>query len=526
MPALHRMSIAAILTVSLFGGCADPNEWQEPFTAFNGRAYSDGGTLGIELRDSRGKILICCVSQDGFDDTVPGDTLFLDGWHASEESARLPRNQAEVDFIKRALRSAAGRAYSDLQISDAIQSGTIPHLDEENWDAKFALTILRRINSRSSVETWDPANGEFPPKWWAEYDRDRQERIAKQRHELEVHQQFLALYPPEARDALDGQSGMVTVMPGVDEGSITDDEEHLACARIVAESFGNPIDLAATTCRAFALLDGSWTGLDECELIAIAAAHTVSGDDFAQAVSQLDGDDSANFGIARALFSLGFDRKLSDEDWINVVPRFAEEVLNDNRLMKGDAVVESLARRRFPEGDRTLLRIARGEVGAAIPPPNDGGWDKDEPSLPSLAWLKLSERGNATHQDEVEKQLDGVARDADRVALEAALALMGQTERLSAEHFKTFSYPVGLAAVRAVEKSPDRVAVGLLFSAGLDHPYAAVANEAILAAQRITGRRWITESTRHQPRNFKEKAKAWWEENSEDYTPSKPSAVE
>ena len=154
------------------------------------RAYGDGGTLGLLLRRPDEPELLVCVSQDAFETAVPHNTLFLGAWHPSDGSARLPKDDAEVERVVSLLREATAESFSAEEIDAVLDRG---HWPEDRWErdaAASALTVLKRLRAKDSHDVYDPPGGE-PPAWYAAYDEDRQRRLAKARREAEIDRQFL-----------------------------------------------------------------------------------------------------------------------------------------------------------------------------------------------------------------------------------------------------------------------------------------------------------------------------------------------
>lgn len=347
------------LTAALFaaiGACAnDAVTWQPPFTADESRAYGDGGTLGIGLRDRVGAELIVCISQDAFESPIPHSTLFVDAWHPDYASARLPQNGSEVELVRSGLRSAAREAYSDSEIDAVLTEGKWPERDRVDGDASAALSGLRRLRRRSELTTYNAKA--TPPGWWADYERERQARLAEELREKELDQRLASFFPRPARVALDGAAGWTELSCGIDDWDL---EERLLWelrAKIVAASFDDPSKLAESSCRALSLLGGHWYASYARDEVVILALRSVSVPDFVAAAQRLKEQSDAVPGVARALFAIGFAEKLSDEDWVSLVPHYAERVLAEFDMRYPQAITDALKKRQLPESLAALERI-------------------------------------------------------------------------------------------------------------------------------------------------------------------------
>ncbi len=162
-------------------------------------------------------------------------------------------------------------------------------------------------------------------------------------------------------------------------------------------------------------------------------------------------------------------------------------------------VVESLEKARTP-GSLVLLkevwRNPTSEKSATSP---------GEPTPRLWAALALATAGELELLADIKAEapkLDG----PDRLAAELALAWLGEAVALRPEHFKNESYALGYAAIRLVEKRGGSQGLDMLVSAGLEHPWALVKDEAELAVERIVGKTWPEDGRR-------EAIREWWKKD-------------
>ncbi|MDC0936253.1 hypothetical protein OAS39_08185 [Pirellulales bacterium] len=368
--------------------------FQPPIAIVDAVEFQVGGTTYVQLKDSQGKLLRFCVSENGFAETIPGNTLFLDASHPDDLDARLPVSEEEVAVVIGSLRKA---------LHSAI---------------------------------------------------------------------------PEANRV------------------------------------GDPKILAVATCRALGILRDSWNSSTTRDQIAIQAMLTVSADDFANALPELADDQSGLLGAGRFFFYFDCGSKFNASAWeewaLPITRALLDHGVDDNKSM----VVLWLSFSRHAKAGDIVRRIARGEFGVEPDPKEQWG---DEPGIKATAYLGLATRGDNSVREDIEQALSGESTKPDRAAMELALATLGSPEYLRKEHFELDSHIIGMGALRAIERFDGHHGMDMSMAAGLEHNYAAISNEAIVAAQRITGQKWIPEGSRFQPRKYADDAQAWWVENGQAF---------
>jgi len=505
-------------------------QFTTPINIVETAAYGDGGTLYVRLVDAKDNEIVLCVSQNGFEGKVPHDTLFLDASHTYRQDARLPASKEEAAAVLNALTAAVKAAYPELQLAtlenggDALEQfwhaefskeGT-KHRSIEAWNAMIALGALRRLKNRSSVAI--KGLEATTPDWYEAYDVERRKKQAQQQREAELDLQFRGFYPETARSLFDmPDSDFAVEAHSIENDNQLGDDAEQKQGKLVAKVVADPVQLAVISCKAFGTIDDSWTYTIGRDRIATQAMLTVSPDDFAEALPKVIDDQRALLGAGRIFFYLRYGEKFSSSDWQEWGPKITEAVLTQGTDHNKPMVLRMLARTEH-KGVVPLLRgIARGEIGKE--PTDEEQWDQ-EPGLKESAYLALANRGDESIREEVQVLLKDEKLEQNQAALQVCLALLGDPSQIKPKHFKYRSYSIGFGALKAIERFEGKHGMDVLMASALDHPWAAVANEAMLIAQRITGQEWLPEGSNHQPRNFSNDAKAWWKKNGQSFLES------
>jgi hypothetical protein len=477
------------------------------------REYLDGGTTYVVLKDSKGRLLWMCVSQYMNEGGAPANTLFLDATHPDQELARLPLTSHEATLIIDSLQSAVELALSP-QDREAVQSlsdvaeeqireqFTVPEKKRrspEKWKAIYAFDALRRLQEREQIEVRN-AEGTNAPDWYADFAAARNEELVRQEQQRRAEGLFLSYFPEDCR-------GLFKLPPG--SGPNPEELEQQQGKRLAA-AVGDPADLAIMCCRALGTRD-DWSGKVTKDRIAIAAVKTVAGPELLKAFEKLPDEPLSKLGAARVYFALGGAKLLSDNERAKLGVRLAEAVLESNLESEKLHVVGYIGRLTGRNEVEFLWRVGRGEVGR-----EPAAKHRREPGLQATALLTLAARREPTVKNEIERRLTA-SSGQDRTAYEVSLAVLGDPSYVKRENFDTESYQVAFAAIRAIEQFEGREGMDVLFEAGLEHPWAAVRNESLLAIQRLTGQAWYKDDDRNQPGNFAKEAQAWWKQNRDEF---------
>jgi hypothetical protein len=318
---------------------------------------------------------------------------------------------------------------------------------------------------------------------------------------LDAH--FKSFFPEKARQYFE-------FPPDADE--FASDENTNKQADLVTDAVGDPVELAVAVCKALGLIDNIWrVTTNDRDRIALEAVESVSPEDFAKALDQISDDKSALLGAARVFFELEFSSKMSDADLEKWTVPIAEVVFNSREDSNKMDVLEYFSRGKDPKDAELLRRVARGETG--MPIDRSRQWGQD-PDLREAAYMCLAGRGDTSVKEEIVALLSKATLPQNRAALEVALASLGDPNYVKKEHFELQSSNIGLEAVNAIEKFQGKHGMDLLMSMALE---SSAGNEALLAAQRLTGQTWLPPGSNHQPRNFREEAQAWWKEHGEEF---------
>jgi hypothetical protein len=274
----------------------------------------------------------------------------------------------------------------------------------------------------------------------------------------------------------------------------------------IAAAMNDPVALAAAACRALGALDDGWSVRGERERRVIAAVATVEGAAFERALECIAGDRGALLGAARLLFRENFDLRTAEPARTRWAIRAAEAV-----FLHGRDDDKSIALRRLPQSAgsgvwRFLAEVAEGTIGRENPRTATTG---QEPRLRAAAALAIAENRDRRAEPWLRKVLSSGGDPYDVAAAEVGLALLGDPTYLKAEHFRFESYAIGLAGLKAIEGFDGSHGLDVLAGAALDHPWAAVRNEAVRTAERITKQKFVADD-RVQEGAFAEAVRKWW----------------
>jgi hypothetical protein len=496
---------------------AEIKEFEPPVEIVKANGFMDGGTTYVVLRDAKKRLMILCVSQNAFEETVPGNTLFLNAAHSDEPTARLPFSENETRLVIASLESAIKAHLTDEERDALLDMGdpgeqrmheSVAVPKNERWSANewtltFAFDALRRLQSRASHDVVS-ADGTTKPAWHAAWAAEMAEKRAEEERERKANELFESFYPEAARACFHSPA----VRTGPDFVGAAKKE-----GQRIAEIVGDPVRVATISCQALGTLDDSWTSFDARTYTAMAAAHTVDADAFLAALRELHDNPSALLGAARLFFAEDFADKLPAPERDQWTVELARTVVNSDRDGEKPAVIGKLGVVRTSEATALLWQIAKGETGTSKLSKEE--WSQ-EPSVRPTAFLMLAQQGDANVREAIAPLLLG-AEGADKAAYELSLAFLGDDAAIKGEHFQIPSYTIGLGALRAIEKHPSAHTLDILFSAGFEHPWAAVTNECLLTAQRITGQTWVEAGNRRQVRFYAEDAQKWWADNKSEF---------
>ncbi len=518
-------------TAGPIGTQSSQTQLATPIKIVDAAEYSDGGTIYVRLLDADERGILLCVSQHAFESPIPHNTLFLDANHPNSEEARLPTSNEEAEAVRNALSSAVKAAHSPEQLAKLQKWGDplehywhekystpeAEHRPNEAWKAIFAFDALRRLEKQPKFAVRS-ADASTSPDWYEAFDTERRERLAEQQREAEIDARFKSFYPEDARKLFDMQNVEqdVEVKPS-DSDTDSDEDPNKQQGQRLADAVNDPVQLAAVTCKALGSIDDSWTSTIGRDRLAIQAMLTVQPKDFLAALPELEENQQALLGAGRIFFYLRYGEAFSPSDWEEWGPRITQTVLTEGTDHNKPMVLRILSMTPHEAVVPLLREIARGEIGKE--PKVEEQWDQ-EPGLKVSAYLALAHKGDESIQEEVQALLNDEKLEQNKAALEVCLALLGDPDQIKPEHFEYRSYSIGFGALKAIERFEGKHGMDVLMTSALEHPWAAVANEAMLIAQRITGQEWLPKGSNHQPRNFSDEAKAWWHANGKDFVDS------
>jgi hypothetical protein len=515
---------AALPKLSELQNTTEISEFEQPIKIIAATEYWDGGTTFVVLQDAKKRYLLLCVSQWASESTVPANTLFLNAPHPDAPNIRLPFSEGEVRLIVGSLNAAVEAELTDEETESLAELGDPAEYkmyqsaagpaneqqwNESEWNAFYAFDALRRLKSRSKFDVVS-ADGATTPSWHAAWVAEIAAKRAEEERKRKADELFESFYPEAARACFHSptvDSSMVASSPRYGGGKREADPEdpEQIQGRRIAELVGDPNRLAVSSCKALGTLTDDWTWSDSKTRIAIAAAHAVNGDAFLAALDEIQNDPSATLGAARLFFYERLADKLPEAARLTWGLKLGEAVLNSDLDEEKHQVLMSLGSSQSLDGAALLARVAEGVTGKAIS--NDDSRYED-PSIRATAYLLLAARGDASIRSAVEASLQ-TAANSDKAAYELSLAFLGDASRVKAEHFELDSYIICGAALKIIEKNVTSAGLELLFSVAFE---SNVADEAVLAAQRITGQTWVKDERRHES-FYAEDARQWWAGN-------------
>ena len=499
-----------------------------PITLVDAGEFADGGTTFVHLKDADQRELLLCISESAFAEVIPANTLFLDAIHPQMPAARLPLNEEEAVSIVSTLETTLETEFPPSVRGDFEEWGdplehrwheqhTKPQSEQrsvDEWKKIFAWDVLRRLKAKPNFATFNASNSPAPD-WYEAFDSKRRKQLAEEQRLATEDAKFKQFYPEDARELLmlANAPDLVQVLPD-ESADASEDARIVQQGKRLAETVGNRVSLTEISCKALGILNEGWTVSTLRDRIAIQAMLTVSPDDFVAALPQVAHDTRALLGAARFFFYHGYTNKIPASAWEKWAPVLTRAALDEGVDENKAIVIRILAGSENAGATELLQQIARGEIGKEID--LSAQWD-DEPGLKWMAYLALALRGDETVRDEITEALITAEEKQNIAALEVALALLGDPAYLKKENMELDSLSISVAVLRAIERFEGKYGMDLLMTSGLNHKYAAVANEALLTAQRISGEEWIPEGSRFQPIKYADEARAWWKANRDKF---------
>jgi len=491
-------------------------ELRTPIAIISAGEFWDGGTVWVKLRDAKGVVVQFSVAQSSFDSEIPPDTLFLNASHPMERDARLPLTAKEakliVDRLQSAVEKSATKEALRIASGDPIAFQTSEHFElpedqqrtDQEWNVIFAANALQRLKKATSLPIRSQ-DGSESPKWFSKYDDGRRNYLAEQEAQRAAHQRFMACFPEESH-----QYFVLDHSPGTDSS-----EELRGQSERLTNSVGGPTELVLMTCKALGT-GSEWQLSRPREIVAASAVANVSKKELLTGLQQIGDDELQRRGAARLLLT-GHGVNSQVDEIVEHAIRCATVVLKQKNREVNQDVLNYLYAQKNEASLEILRQIADGNVGGDSAE-SPAGLDECVLSIRAGAYLGLAIRGDDSRKTEIESKVKNAGK-CDRMALQVALALLGDMQQLQREHFQIRSHEIAMAAVLSVVRDKGRHGLNFLVEDSLSHDYAAVSDAAVKAIERITGQNW-SNATKAQPRFVAPHIREWWTEHGEEFVKS------
>lgn len=343
------------------------------------------------------------------------------------------------------------------------------------------------------------------------FQKMHDEKVAENQRGKQELNSFLAEFPESVRRLFTvSDNGWVTFTSGPGKS-----REPSPSARKVAEAFPDKTTLALAICRALGGLNetggASWSSSSTKEQLALETARLIEPADFEKAVEKSPGDIHAQLGAARLFFFEDFDEKLPRAQAEKFAPQLAMVTFQYDRCRNRDMAARGLGRFSNAETMAVWRKASREE----IKPPEDAREGDEEPSLPATACIYLARHGDATAREAISALSAQKLSKPDAAALAIARTYLGEKGAIKPEYFEIESYTIGLGALGALEKLGGRDAVDLVITHGTEHSWGRVRDEAVLTAERMTGKKWAEDE--NSADTHVEEVKTWWKTEREKF---------
>ena len=322
-----------------------------------------------------------------------------------------------------------------------------------------------------------PAAQKSFPAWFNDrgiscFQEIRDQELARAKERNETNERFASFFAESARTLLNRRRGQLPI-DGYD-GRVGDQIRTLA---------NDDTALAVAVCRALGSDDMSWSMAGGKERRALAAIKAVDGKAFHAALQQIENERQALLGAARVFFRSGFDEKVPSDQRIPWTLRLATVVLEDGLDKNKPYVLRKLSVIDDDTVTRFLKDVFLGKTGREIDLEQAYA---EEPGLRTGAALALALMNDESIKPDVRRMLSGSLADEERAALEVSLGLLGEPDRIKAEHFRLKSYSIGMAALTAIERDKGVHSMDALVNGGVHHPWARVRKEARALSVKLT----------------------------------------
>lgn len=345
------------------------------------------------------------------------------------------------------------------------------------WPDGWPSDVLMTTDSARYLVDWLDAR--VP-----EIKRQHEEARTAAKKAEEEEKRFLACFPSSIHAAFRNRNAR---------------EESIAQA--IMQALPDAVERVLACCRSFDVPPGSgrtWNSTGILEQGVLEAFKSTPAEAWRTALGRLKTDEPAFRGAARLWLVYQANELLPESERAEHQLRFARAALDGAQDEIKVRVIQSLASMTDDASKAYLTELLRGKAGRAMVQRDFG-----EPDLAANAAVSLAFRNVKDAGADIRRLADSAKSAADKDAANAALALLGDPTRFNKSMFRGQSYVTGRAAIAAVERFRGAHGLELLIKEGLQHPWAAVNDEAGEAAQRIIGRSF-------DRRDRDDKLLEWW----------------
>lgn len=358
-----------------------------------------------------------------------------------------------------------------------------------DWFSTHGYTLMDEVHRRDAL-------------------REKWEKL----HEEEL-QEFLRQFPESVRGLVYETDFAKSVGGGRTEKAVSD------VARKVAAAFPDQAGMCIAVCRALGGLgtngtgEAGWGTFEMKRYFAHDVARIIAGGDFETAVVRSKDNLRVMLGAAQLFFVGSFDEKVRKEAVPEIAAKLARITFENDLGENGDTVMRRLGKYVVGEPMELLRQVAFGEI--KLPAVTRKSYE-DAPSLRVSACIYLARNGHPDARKAIEMLAKRKPSKKDAAALDIARAFCGERGRITKAHFAFGSYASGENALIALERLGGTDSLGIIIEGGAQHPWAIVRGEAVLAAQRMTGAKWVPDGADPSMPASTDAARSWWAKNRAD----------
>ena len=377
------------------------------------------------------------------------------------------------------------------------------------WDGCALLTPA----SQAGIPGW------FKDQGYPDLSAAREARLAEERAEQQEMERFVGCFPEAARPILTDRSGPNDAFVAYSGETMTppDASDQTAGERLAA-AVGDGRTLAVASFRALGGRPSTWSSAEPEVRKVLAAVRAADPAEFLAATQDVAGDRVALLGAARVFFREGAAERVAEPDRDRLAALLGQVALTDGVHDNKPLTLRRLATLNGPAARALLRDVAAGRAGREI---DRAAQPTEEPGVRAGAALALARAGDREIAGELARLAKTAPAAPDVAAAEVGLALLGDPEALKQEHFELASGVIGFAALDAIERFKGAHGLDVLVAGALDHPWAAVSNEAVLTFQRVTGQDFTARRPGAQERYCAPEVRAWWAANGATFVQTK-----